>query len=147
MTLANLQQLAVAAAHNHGIDPALVQAVCHHESDNWNTWAVRNEPAFRKKYVDPLPNLTETERATRSMSYGLMQVLGQVAREYGFKGDYLTELCDPLIGLEYGCRKLAHCLDKKNGNISEALLMYNGGSNLAYPDLVLRHYDTYKVNT
>lgn len=143
MTKANLQQIAVAAAHNHGLDPALVCAICHHESDNWKPWAIRFEPGFYRRYTQPMA-LSDTEEHSRAISYGLMQVMGQVAREFGFEGEFLTELCDPLTNLEYGCRKLAREMDKASGNIRQALLGYNGGGNLAYPDLVLRHYDQYR---
>lgn len=32
--------------------------------------------------------------------WGVMQVMGGVAREVGFKGSFLTELCDPEVGIE-----------------------------------------------
>jgi Transglycosylase SLT domain. len=32
-----------------------------------------------------------------------MQIMGAVAREYGFDGPFLTQLTDPLIGLHAGC--------------------------------------------
>jgi soluble lytic murein transglycosylase-like protein len=35
-----------------------------------------------------------------------MQVMGATARELGFKGRFFTELCDPMEGLNYGCRYL-----------------------------------------
>lgn len=144
MTLLQLQGLARVAAEAHGIDPALVQAVCHHESANWKQWAVRYEPGFYTKYVEKIAGISATEKTMRATSFGLMQCMGQVAREYGFAGDDLTELLDPVTNLEYGCRKLAKCLKLENGNVNRALLRYNGGSNQDYPDLVLRHLELYK---
>jgi hypothetical protein len=40
-------------------------------------------------------------------SWGLMQVMGAVARECGFHGNYLSQLLDPEEGTEFGCRHLA----------------------------------------
>lgn len=143
MTLNQLQGAARQAAEAHGIDPALVCALCHHESANWKPFASRYEPAFYEKYVKDM-KLSPTEKTMRATSFGLMQVLGQVAREYGFSGDFLTELLDPIQGLEYGCRKLANCMDRANGEVRQALLLYNGGGDKGYPDKVLQHYSKYK---
>lgn len=142
MKLTDLQQVATTVALNHGLDPALVQAVCHHESV-WDPWAIRYEPAFFRRYIESMKGLTDTEKSARAFSYGLMQIMGQVAREFGFDGKYLTELCDPLTNLNVGCRKLKKCLDNKDGEVRKALLAYNGGGNLKYPDLVMDHFTKY----
>jgi soluble lytic murein transglycosylase-like protein len=142
MKLDELIQLARNVSAQFGLDPALVCAMCEHESNGWDTWAIRYEPAFYQKYVEPM-NLSETEKHARSFSYGLMQVMGQVAREYGFNGKYLTELCDPELNLIYGCKKLARCMKLAKGDVREALLKYNGGGNPKYPDLVLHYYSKY----
>jgi soluble lytic murein transglycosylase-like protein len=76
-----------------------------------------------------------------------MQVIGQVAREFGFTGKYLSELCDPAVGIEYGCRKLAKCFEKAKGAVdvvSHALLAYNGGGDHEYPTRVLKRLPKYK---
>ncbi|MFZ0821749.1 MAG: transglycosylase SLT domain-containing protein [Candidatus Acidiferrales bacterium] len=78
--------LARAAAAAHSLDPALVCAVVEQESA-WNPWAIRYEPGFLARYVAPLftaGKLSTTEAYARSFSWGLMQVMGQVAREHGF---------------------------------------------------------------
>lgn len=144
MTQKELQQVAVSTALNYGIDPALVCAVCDHESGGWNPWAIRYEPAFYDRYIESMKGISQTEKTARAFSYGLMQVMGQVARELGFGGKYLTELCDPLNNLNVGCKKLKRCLDAADGNVTEALLKYNGGANLAYPGLVLKHVPKYQ---
>lgn len=143
MKLKELQQLAVAQAHNYGLDPALVCAMCEHES-GWNPWAIRYEPAFYLRYIASMKGLSETEKTARAFSIGLMQVMGQVAREQGFDGKYLTELCDPLVNLEHGCKKLKKCMTISDGDVEMALLKYNGGGNLNYPNLVLSRYDVYR---
>ena len=97
--------LARAAAERHALDPALVCAVVEQESA-WDAHAIRYEPAFRTRYVAPL-GLPPTEEVARSISWGLMQVMGQVAREHGFSGKFLSALCEPAAGLDIGCAVLA----------------------------------------
>lgn len=152
MTKADMMKIADATAARHGLDPALVKAVCHHESAGWNTWASRYEPGFYTRYIVPMPNAQRfgtvvsdgTERRARATSYGLMQVMGQVAREQGFTGEYLTEMCDPAVGIEQGCHRLKAAMNRAGGDVRKALLSYNGGGNPDYPDLVLKHYPEYK---
>jgi hypothetical protein len=97
--------LARSIASEHGLDPALVCAVIEQES-GWDTLAMRYEPAFRTRYVMPL-GLPASEEIARSISWGLMQVMGQVAREHSFDGKFLTALCDPATGIRVGCEVLA----------------------------------------
>lgn len=133
----------IAAAHN--LDAQLVCAVVEQESA-WNPWAVRYEPGFLSRYVAPLytsGKISATEAYTRSMSWGLMQVMGQVAREVGFAGASLAELCDPATGLEIGCRVLAARLVAAKGDISSALLAWNGGANPNYAPEVLERMNNY----
>lgn len=102
---ADLIALARSTASKHALDTALVCAVVEQES-SWDTHAIRYEPAFRALYVAPL-KLPPTEEIARSISWGLMQVMGQVAREHGFSGKFLSALCDPATGLDIGCAVLA----------------------------------------
>ena len=127
--------LARSTAAAHGLDPVVVCAVAEQESD-WNPWAVRFEPAFYKKYTQPM-HLTDTEEYTRAISFGLMQIMGEVARELGLTAPFLSILCDPAAGLEYGCRHLANKLRNAGGDVAAALLHYNGGGNPNYPAEVL----------
>lgn len=144
MSLLQLQGAARVAAEAHGLDPALVCAICHHESGNWKPWAARYEPHFYGKYVVQIQGISDTEKTLRATSFGLMQIMGQVAREFGFQGDYLTELLDPTTNLEFGCRKLAKCMDRARGDVRQALLQYNGGADKGYPDRVLQYLSKYK---
>jgi len=92
-----LIDLAKQTAAKYGLDPNIVCAVIEQES-GWNPSAIRYEPAFMTKYVAPLytaGKVTATEAYARSFSWGLMQIMGQVAREEGFDGEYLAQLCDP----------------------------------------------------
>ncbi|HEX2712817.1 MAG TPA: lytic transglycosylase domain-containing protein, partial [Candidatus Acidoferrales bacterium] len=134
-------------AAEHQLYPELVCAVCEQES-NWNSWALRYEPRFLSKYVAPLytaGKISATEAYSRSMSWGLMQVMGQVAREHGFEGIFLPELCDPSVGLEIGCRVLAHKLGAAGGSVEKALLLWNGGANADYATEVMARAEKYKT--
>ena len=135
----------IAAAH--GIEPSLVCAVIEQESA-WNPWAVRYEPGFLSRYVAPLytaGKLSATEAYTRSMSWGLMQVMGQVARESGFQEASLAELCDPVIGIDFGCKILAARLARAKGDVPAALLAWNGGADANYPAEVLARTRNYSA--
>jgi soluble lytic murein transglycosylase-like protein len=136
------------AARAHSLWPELVCAVVEQESA-WNAWALRYEPAFYARYVAPqiargtLRDLSEAR--ARAFSWGLMQVMGQVAREHGFSGASLAALCEPATGLRVGCRVLATKLAAAEGNVPRALLLWNGGGNPDYAASVLAraaHYAT-----
>src|SRR5271163_3329752 len=127
--------LARTIAYEHGLDPALVCAVVEQESA-WDAHAIRYEPGFRARYVAPL-ELPPTEETARSISWGLLQVMGQVAREHGFQGPFLSALCDPSAGLEIGCTVLASKLAAANGNVPRGLALWNGGGNPDYAVQVL----------
>src|ERR1700675_4012628 len=100
-----LVALARTIAYEHGLDPALVCAVVEQESA-WDAHAIRYEPGFSAPYVWPL-NLPAKEEIAPSISWGLLQVMGQVAREHGFQGPFLSSLCDPSAGLTFGSIVLA----------------------------------------
>lgn len=138
---AQLIALALTAAKNHALDPALVCAVIEQESA-WNPHAIRYEPSFRTHYVAPLC-LSSTEEIARSISWGLMQVMGQLAREHGFTEQFLSELCDPTIGLDIGCVVLASKLSAAGGEVDRALELWNGGASPTYPPDVLARMSKY----
>ena len=127
------------AAAAQSLDPALVCAVVEQESA-WNPWALRYEPLFFAKYVAALytnNKVSASEAYARGFSWGLMQVMGQVAREAGFDALYLSALCDPEQGLAIGCKVLRKEFDSAAGDTTRALLAWNGGSNPAYAAQVL----------
>jgi len=115
-------------ATKHGIDPALVAAIVEVESAG-NPWAMRFEPDW--------PYFVETDvrgvsRATEEMqqqtSWGLMQVMGTVARELGCDAPFLSALCAPAVGLKFGCQYLRRQLDRYDGNEVAAVAAYNAGT-------------------
>lgn len=154
--MTELEQLARDKAKAAHLNEALVCAICEHES-KWNPWLSRYEPGFFARYLDnstmhlvaqqfawraDYPVSFETELRERSFSRGLMQVMGQVARERGFTGP-LPQLHDPAINLEIGCKQLALCLARMDGDVRRALLRWNGGGDPNYPDKVLALVDKY----
>jgi soluble lytic murein transglycosylase-like protein len=142
MTQEEMIATARAAAARHTLDEALVCAVCEQES-TWNPWAIRYEPAFRIRYVAPL-RLPVTEEIARSISWGLMQVMGEVAHEVGYSGPF-PELCDPGTGLEWGCRVLAKKLAEAGGDAAKGLQLWNGGGNPEYAAEVLARQNKYQT--
>jgi len=134
-----LVALASRAAAVQSLDPALVCAIVEQES-GWNPWAIRYEPAFFAKYVANLytnNKISASEAYARGFSWGLMQVMGQVARETGFDATFLSALCDPEQGLATGCKVLRKKFDAMAGDMTRALLAWNGGANPAYAAQVL----------
>ena len=141
MANTDLIEAARIAAKKYGIDPAVVCAVTEQESA-WNTYAIRYEPAFRERYVLPL-RLSATEEISRSMSWGLMQLMGQVAREHSFHGEFLSELCDPALGLDFGCSVLVSKFSSVGMDVERGLALWNGGANPNYAREVLARIGTY----
>jgi len=152
----------------YNLDPVLVKAVVEQES-NGNTFAFRPERGYRylwnvetnKPYqpssaqiatniVPPdFPFLGAGRAAEydgQRASWGLMQVMGAVARELQFRDPYLSALCEPALGLVYGCKHLAKAIKRTVGNAEKALSIYNSGrpdspQGAAYASEVLRRYN------
>lgn len=148
----DLGPLIIKTAERHGLDPFVVQAIVNVESAG-NQWAARIEPGWRhfflvRDYADKLGITYATEETCQRMSWGLMQVMGAVAREYGFKG-HLTELVQPELNLEIGCKHLKKFF-VKYGLIEDAVSSYNQGGaykteggnykNYKYVDKVFAEY-------
>jgi soluble lytic murein transglycosylase-like protein len=141
-TNADLIAQARFAAAKHSLDPALVCAVVEQES-SWDPNSIRYEPEFRTRYVSPL-GLPATEEVARSISWGLMQVMGQVAREQGFTGKSLAALCDPFTGLDVGCTVLSSKFISAGSDTARALKLWNGGANPKYPAQVMERLAHYR---
>lgn len=152
------------------LDPDLVAAQVQVESGAdawaWNPepryryfWDVKNNRAFRAvtdaeigSEVPPsdfrcLAGDPDQEWWGQQASWGLLQLMGAVARENGFTGNYLTELCDPVVNLSIGCNHLSELILWAKGNVPQALAAYNGGKggnsvapfrNQSYADKVLK---------
>jgi len=164
--------LAKDIAKKHKLPPALVYAIIKVESGQ-DSAAVRFEPHYRYLWDvrrnRPFRRLTSAESRSETApadfhapsgvgrhtewqhqqtSWGLMQVMGAVARERGYTGRFLSSLMIPEVGLEYGCRHLAHyayaCRYLKLYGWAGVCRAYNGGPyaainniNPEYPEKVL----------
>lgn len=133
MTNEELHGLAVSMAHGADVDTDLVCAIVGVES-SWNVWAVRYEPLYayletpdewaHKAGVD-----TPTEIINQKMSWGLMQVMGGVARQYGFT-KVLSMLCDPALGLQFGIEHLKSKIRLYGACENDVISAYNAGAPL-----------------
>ncbi len=128
-----IQNLIAENSARFALPPWLISGIIATESGG-EPWAVRFEAAFRAHYVpdqcQTFGASHETERTTRACSWGLMQIMGQVAREYGYKGEFLSELCHPATGMEYSCRHLARFRAKYLDSLGWAgvAAAYNAGT-------------------
>lgn len=149
-------------------DWCLIAAIAKKES-GFDTWALRYEPGFFDRYIKDLsrkeverlaPSVAkgllslDTEKRMMATSWGLMQVMGVVARENGFRGRYLSELCEPEIGVAMGIKYLQQKI-KSNPDMPSAVAAYNAGSarlkkgsrvfvNQDYVDEVMQYYAEYR---
>jgi soluble lytic murein transglycosylase-like protein len=143
---ARLMEMARNAAGAEELDAAVVCAVVEQES-GWNPWAMRYEPLFFAKYVAPLytnNKVGATEAYARGFSGGLMQVMGQPAREMGVTSLHLSTLCDPTVGLTVGCKILKKKLERAGGELKKALQAWNGGGNPDYAEEVVARLERYR---
>jgi len=117
-------------AQAYCLDPDHVAACIMVESGG-ETFSARFEPAFKYlfepvKFAGMLHQSVETETTQQKTSWGLMHVMGAVARELGFEG-YLPELTAPDSGIKYGCLKMQQ-LSRKYPDIYDTIAAYNAGS-------------------
>lgn len=155
-------ELITSIANMHKVDPLLVQAIVAKESSG-NTWAWNPEPKFRyfwdirkkrpfrfvgdKEVNAKMPPLDfpalagdpDQEWWGQQTSWGLMQIMGAVAREEGYTDPYLTSLCNPAQGLTAGVNHLSRLLAWAQGDVRAACAAYNGGRGGNAPGGVLRN--------
>ena len=120
----DIQGVIEALSYQYKLPPNLVRAICEVES-SWNVWAFRHEPAYRW-IMGERASMTITERFGQMSSWGLMQIMGAVAREYGWTGPF-PQLCEPAIGVNYGCKHLQNYYLRYD-NWDDAIASYNAGS-------------------
>jgi len=152
MTATSLNSKIRKTARAEGLNPDLVMAICAVES-GFDTYAVRYERSWKwllnpVEWARRVQTSGDTERLLQSCSWGLMQVMGTVAREHGFAHDF-PRLCLPEAGLLYGCMHLKKFLKKYP--LPEALGAYNAGPGnrngkmgQAYAKKVLTQMEKYK---
>lgn len=137
-------------AATHGVDPNVIEAMVWQESGG-DEFAWNPEPRYRYfwdvKQQGPFRSVTASEMAAKfppkdfpvfggdrdqewwaqQASWGLLQIMGAVAREQGFRGVYLVELSQPTLNLDIGCRFFAALLKWAKGDTWKAVAAYNGG--------------------
>ena len=135
------------AAKKYSLDVQLFASLIIQES-SLNQYAYKYEDAFYRNHlhyltkermlgrVPTIPNM-DSEKHFRAVSWGYTQILGETARELGFEGQFLTELLNPVVNIEYGAKYFSICLKKHGGDRVKSLLAYNGGGDLTYPDKVI----------
>lgn len=116
------------------LDTSLVCAIILQESAG-NQYAYRYEPAFFERYLkgksryeligacDPVS--LDSELMFRSCSFGLMQIMGQTAREFSYS-DQLPTLFTPNNNIELGCKILRKYIDEA-GSVELGVTAYNRG--------------------
>lgn len=150
MTLSDLRLLVRNTALRHDLPEAVLLAQVEVESSfqpyAWNPeprykyfWNVKTGKPFRvvtpsetasKTPPPDFPTLagdSDQEWWAQQASWGLLQVMGAVAREQGFREPWLTKLLEPEIGLELGALVLKDNLKRSHGSLEVALAAYNGG--------------------
>ena len=137
-------------AKTRGIDPDLIEALVMKESGG-HPYAYNPEPRYRwlwdvklRKPFRPLQPDEATSEVPPSdfwalagdrdqewwaqqASWGLMQIMGSLARELGFMGPYIPEICRPDVNLELGVKHLSDLVKRAGGDYTKALAAYNAG--------------------
>lgn len=146
------------ASYNYGLDHTLIAAIIQIESSG-NRYAMRFEPDWG--YISNAPDFAKqigssirTEEVMQSTSWGVMQVMGTVARELGHQG-WLSELCDLKTGIDYGCKHLKAKIQLYG--LPDGIAAYNAGSprkndkgrfiNQAYVDKILEYQKNFLAVT
>jgi soluble lytic murein transglycosylase-like protein len=89
---------------------------------------MRYEPKFRYLWPsDNKPAKFTTEWFGQKTSWGILQIMGAVARERQFDSKYLSELCDLKVNLKLASEYLAELRGRSDGTWEGALAAYNGG--------------------
>lgn len=117
-------------AQFYDVNMVLVKAIITVES-NFNPYAIRYEPLWHYfKDVENCAKLVNTtsmtEHVMQATSWGLMQIMGSVARELGYTLP-LPALCIPETNIKVGCQKL-DSLSKKYDSLGDIVSAYNAGT-------------------
>lgn len=140
---ASLRALAISLSNSLNVDSNLVCAIVQVES-RWNPCAVRFEPTY--KYLEnpeiwavKIGFTVDTETVLQKISWGLLQVMGGVARQLQYQKP-LTELCDPEDGLNLGILYLKSKIERYGSDEKSVIAAYNAGSAVVV-DGVYRNQD------
>lgn len=142
-----------AVAVNQGVDAFLVASIIQKETEG-DQYACRYEDHYKWLYKPEFfAKKNRISLATETMmqktSFGLMQVMGAVAREDGYDRELVELAVRPELALEISVKHLKNFI-RKYGNIEDAVAAYNAGSvrknidgsyvNRDYVDQVMSYY-------
>lgn len=124
---------------SENLDPVTLALAFIKAESSFNPWVSRYEPNYKwllsvNEFAKKLNITPETERIHQKTSWGLFQIMGAVAREYGYK-DYLHLLATtqtPEIQVDIWLRHLKR-LYNHYGDIKLAISGYNAGFALKEP--------------
>jgi soluble lytic murein transglycosylase-like protein len=151
MNLDQLRTLITSHPDRGSLPVECVMAVCMVES-SLRPYAIKYEDHYRWLVGDQ-GTMPTGEKLGQKHSWGIMQVMGAVARELGFAGPF-TDLWEPEIGIRYGMRLLKK-LWQRHENWPDVIASYNAGSpirvdgkykNQAYVDKVLMYLNEYETH-
>lgn len=137
----SVEDALVGASRAVGIRPPLLIGLAWKES-SFLWWASKFEPHYPylwdtkgwkptrlESEIHSIGITTpDTELVQQRTSWGVCQVLGAVAREFGFKEPLLSHLLDVTLSATYGARYLAKLLERHKGDEADALSSYNAGA-------------------
>lgn len=131
-----IEELIIKYSSSFQISADLVRAIVRVESA-YNPWATRFESNWQffykiKEFAKKARVTEDTEKVQQSMSWGLGQLMGSVARELGFDLE-LPQLCIPNYGIYYCCKKL-QLIEKRYQEPDQVISAYNAGSALKKAD-------------
>lgn len=125
------KELIIKSAEQFRLDANLISAVIRIESSG-NPDAIRFEPRWHlfnnpQFYASHLGIERTDEEKHQATSWGLMQVMGAVARDLGFT-DHMEMLLVPELGVFYGCKKLKKLFERYHTE-EDVVSAYNQGNN------------------
>lgn len=154
MDINGIRELPVTLAVEYGIPAAIALALVQVESGfnpyGWNPepkynylWDIKNNRPFRRltaqelackfpprDFSAPAGVDPDAEYWGQQASWGLGQLMGANARGLGFKGKFLTELCDPTVGLRLALLHLSKTREQflPRAGWQGVMAAYNAGS-------------------
>lgn len=136
MTPQDLASLVQAVSGTYNLPDDLLAAQIQVESSG-DPFAFRYEHEFFENYILNKPAKAAKYGPLAACSYGLLQVMFEVAVEMDFTGRP-EDLFEPRVGLAFGAKKMRALWDWAGGRSTDyvrALAAYNGGTggNVAMP--------------
>lgn len=127
------------------------------KESSFNPYSARYEPHYRwlfrpERFYGSYSSSIKTEIVFQKTSWGLMQVMGAVARELGYERPLPLLLSDIDAQLQIGVEYFKTLLDRY-GDLTDAIAAYNAGTpakregkyvNQSYVDDVLFHASSFK---